>query len=106
MSNRFCIKKKLYFHTLKLHKYINEFLSLLLVLGELEGIARGHKDDRVTEKARFALNFLQNGCSFSNIKCVTTRGSVLPSTRFTSEEDYSKVSISRIYNIYTCNYVQ
>ena len=66
---------------------------ILLVLSELEGIARGaHKDEEVTERARFAFKFLQNQCSYTNIKCVTTRGSVLPSTRFTSEEDYSKVN--------------
>ena len=65
---------------------------IVAVLSELEGIARGaHKDEDVTERARFALKFLQNQCSYTNIKCVTTRGSVLPSTRFTSEEDYSKV---------------
>ncbi len=75
----------------------NVTLYICIVLSELEGIAKGiRKDEKVAENAKRALSFLQNRCSsYPNVKCVTTRGSILPSVRFTSEEDYSKVVYSK-----------
>ncbi|GLV32356.1 Smg6 [Carabus blaptoides fortunei] len=71
----------------------------LTVLGELEGLARGGKSPapaprltldpehmlRVAEAARKALEFLH--CRNPAVKCLTTRGTVLASSTFTSEDE-------------------
>lgn len=81
--------------------------TFYLVLNELEGIAKGaRKDEKVSENARYALTFLMNRSSCANIKCVTTRGSVLTSTRFTSEEDYSKVRFAIKLSQYCFAYIE
>lgn len=74
-------------------------VCIILVLGELEGLARGGKSPapsprltldpehmlRVAESARKALDFLH--CRNPAVKCLTTRGTVLASSTFTSEDE-------------------
>lgn len=69
------------------------------VLGELEGLARGGKAPapaprltldpehllRVADASRRALDFLH--CRNPAVKCLTTRGTVLTSSTFTSEDE-------------------
>jgi hypothetical protein len=79
------------------------------VLQELEGLARGNKvvssdvpssnaslshAQHVKESAGSALAFLRSRPT--NVRCVTTRGTMLPSFTFTQEEDSGElVSICR-----------
>ncbi|XP_046680255.1 telomerase-binding protein EST1A isoform X2 [Homalodisca vitripennis] len=66
----------------------------LVVLNELDGLAHGRRDSTarpqhlamVTECAASALEFLRSRSSPA-IRCVTTKGTILNSTTFTSEED-------------------
>ncbi|KAF5286717.1 hypothetical protein FQR65_LT12470 [Abscondita terminalis] len=71
----------------------------LVVLNELEGLARGGKHPapssrsatdsnhilKVADSAKQALEYL--GSRHNNIKCVTTKGTTLPTFTFTVEED-------------------
>ena len=69
----------------------------LVVLNELDGLAKGTKvgkiskyDDiehttMIAEKAKLALTFLRDRPA--NIKCVTSKGTILPSLGVTTEED-------------------
>lgn len=64
------------------------------VLNELDGLAHGRRDSSarpehlamVTECAASALEFLRSRSSPA-IRCVTTKGTILNSATFTSEED-------------------
>ncbi|XP_054290937.1 telomerase-binding protein EST1A isoform X2 [Macrosteles quadrilineatus] len=66
----------------------------LVVLNELDGLAHGRRDPSarpqhramVTESAALALEFLRSKTG-PGVRCVTTRGTVLNSAAFTSEED-------------------
>ena len=64
----------------------------LIVLNELDGLAKGAKfpaskehSAMVTENARKALNFLRDRPA--NLKCITSKGTVLSSLGVTTEED-------------------
>lgn len=76
---------------------------LFTVLNELDGLARGHRDPgarpahvvMVTEAARAALDFLRSRPTTHPapvIRCVTTKGTILNSATFTSEQDSDEVS--------------
>lgn len=80
-------------------KQIKEIIKFITVLGELEGLAKGGKNPvpnpktpnnaqhavKVAESAKFALEFLS--VKHANVKCITTKGTILPSTTFTVEDD-------------------
>lgn len=84
-------------------------ISFVAVLNELEGLARGadardcppasraalnpEHVARVAESAKAALAFARS--RNPAIRCITTRGTVLPSSNFTAEEDVDKVSEKR-----------
>ncbi|XP_070165701.1 telomerase-binding protein EST1A isoform X4 [Polyergus mexicanus] len=81
----------------------------LVVLNELEGLARGadardcppasratlnpEHVARVAESAKAALAFARS--RNPAIRCITTRGTVLPSSTFTAEEDVDKDGLTR-----------
>ncbi|KAL6441260.1 hypothetical protein ACFW04_003491 [Cataglyphis niger] len=81
----------------------------LVVLNELEGLARGadardcppasratlnpEHVARVAESAKAALAFARS--RNPAIRCITTRGTVLPSSNFTAEEDVDKDGLTR-----------
>ncbi|KAF5269666.1 hypothetical protein FQA39_LY08589 [Lamprigera yunnana] len=87
------------------HVYI--LMVPLVVLNELEGLARGGKSPapssrpatdsqhvlKVAESAKQALEYL--GSRHNNIKCVTTKGTTLPTFTFTVEEDSPSESTLR-----------
>jgi hypothetical protein len=76
----------------------------VLVLKELEGLARGGKDRdympvpsvepehaaKVAEAAKMALVFLRSRSP--GVRCVTTRGTVIRTSAFAMEEDTEQVS--------------
>lgn len=78
---------------------MRNFSYLITVLGELEGLAKGGKGPvpnprtplnpqhviKVAEAAKQALEFLT--VKHSNVKCITTKGTILTSTIFTVEDD-------------------
>jgi len=74
--------------------HIYTLMVPLVVLNELDGLAHGRRDAgsqpqhraMVTESAALALEFLRSKTSPA-VRCVTTRGTVLNSAAFTSEED-------------------
>ena len=81
-------------------------MSFVSVLKELEGLARGGKDRdhipvpavdpehaaKVAEAAKEALAFLKSRTP--GVKCVTTRGRVIPPNSFAMEEETEQVSNS------------
>ena len=75
------------------------------MLNELDGLARGQRDPgarpahvvMVTEAARAALDFLRSRSTTHPtpaIRCVTTKGTILNSAIFTSEQDIDEVTIN------------
>lgn len=92
--------------------------SFVAVLNELDGLTRGadardcppasratlnpEHVARVAESAKAALAFARS--RNPAIRCVTTRGTVLPSSTFTAEEDVDKVSEKRRTRTLTIRY--
>lgn len=91
----------------------------LLVLNELEGLARGGRDrDRnhlsrteqehvadVSESARAALAYLRSPVrSLPTIRCVTTRGKFINSfTTFVVEDDIDRVGFFNFHTFFNVN---
>ncbi|KAF2892803.1 hypothetical protein ILUMI_13369 [Ignelater luminosus] len=96
-----CMIKKI----VEVHVYT--LMVPLVVLNELEGLGRGGKCPvpsprmaadpqhvlKVADSAKQALEYLGN--RHNNIKCVTTKGTTLPTFTFTSEEDSTTDSTLR-----------